>query len=574
MKSNTFLLLILLALAGCKAGEKTSSAKSSKGVKKVNQAQFDRHFFEAQSHKAVGNADKAEAAFIKSLGVDPSSAVVHYELARIAYGKNDNPRAIESAQKAYSLDKKNRWYALFLGDLYYDAGRFAEAEKIYNEILIQEPDFVDAYFKLAGVQLYQNKTAAAIKTLDKMEEHTGVIEELSSEKYRLYMGLDKADKAEAELLKLIKAYPGEPYFEGLLAGHYRDTGQDQKALELFDRMERDYPDNGFVNYYRGEFFLFRGQYAEGFVVLSKAMASPDLEIDMKINLMLNLFMMTEYDRKHVPKCLELCAILESTHPDEAKVFSIYGDFLGRDNRKEEALSKFRKAAALDPSRSPLWAEILTLEATLGKHDLLIIDSEKAIELFPLLPDFQYFRGFSLVVKKRYKEAIETLETGLSILLDNPGLEAEMQSLLGESYHKTGAYDKSDKAFKRSLKLFPDNPLVLNNYAYYLALRKTKLDEALEMSLKSNKLSPGQASFEDTLGYIYFIKGDYPNALAWFEKAIKSGGVSSGEVLEHYGDALYKSGDKESALEHWKMAQTAGGGSDDLPEKVKSGTLKP
>jgi len=293
---------------------------------------------------------------------------------------------------------------------------------------------------------------------------------------------------------------------------------------------------------------------------------------MKINLLLNLFTMTEFDRKYLAQTFSLLEAMEAAHPEDAKTFSIFGDFLNREGKTAQALDKFRKATALDPSRSALWQEVLTLEATLGKHDLILEDATKAIELFPFIPDFYYFQGFALTVKKKYAEAIEPLEAGLSVLAENKFLEAEIHSLLGECFHKTGKFEKSDKAFKKSLNLNPNNSTVLNNYAYYLALRKENLDEALSMSQQSNKLSPGQTSFEDTLGYIYFIKGDYANALVWYEKAIKHGGVSSGEVLEHYGDALYKSGDTVSAMEHWRMAESVGGGSPRLAEKISQQKL--
>lgn len=566
-----FLLLIALAGTACHAGKKSVKTKNPQSSQE-NDPLFDKHFFDGLTQKSIGNMDKAQSAFMKCYAMAPANAAVNYELARIALVKNDNNSALEFAQRAYEKDKSNKWYAGLMADMFFDTNQFDKAEKLYSDMLLAHPDEVGIYFKLAGTQLYQKKYPAALKTLDRMESVVGINEELIMEKYRIHMNAGQTDKAEAELVRLVNAFPGEVYYSGILAGHYRDTRQNDKAFALFEQMEKTDPENGFVQYYKGEFLLFQGKGDEAFVALEKAIRSSDLEVDMKINLLLNLFGMTEFEQKFLPKSFVLLEAMEATHPDDAKSYSIHGDFLNREGKTAQALEKFRKAVGMDPSRSALWQEVLSLEAQLGKHDWMIEDATKAAELFPFLPDFYYFQGFALTVKKRYAEAIEPLETGLTVLADNKILEAEMHSLLGECYHKTNKYDKSDKAFKKSLSLNPDNATVLNNYAYYLALRKTNLDEALSMSQKSNKLSPGQTSFQDTLGYIYYIKGDYNEAKTWFEKAIKHGGVSSGEVLEHYGDALFKSGDTESAVEHWKMAQTAGGGSPQLNEKISKQKL--
>jgi Tfp pilus assembly protein PilF len=86
------------------------------------------------------------------------------------------------------------------------------------------------------------------------------------------------------------------------------------------------------------------------------------------------------------------------------------------------------------------------------------------------------------------------------------------------------------------------------------------------------LSPGNPSFEDTYGWILFMQGDVTGALDWISKAIASGGNSSGTVLEHYGDALYRAGRAEEALRYWQQARDAGEYSDQLERKLREKKL--
>ena len=99
-----------------------------------------------------------------------------------------------------------------------------------------------------------------------------------------------------------------------------------------------------------------------------------------------------------------------------------------------------------------------------------------------------------------------------------------------------------------------------------------MDRAEEMSKKSNELEPNNASFEDTYGWIMYQQGKYKEAKEWIDKSLKSSEKPSGVEIEHYGDVLWQLGEKESAIEYWKKAKVAGGGSDLLEQKVATGKM--
>jgi tetratricopeptide (TPR) repeat protein len=109
--------------------------------------------------------------------------------------------------------------------------------------------------------------------------------------------------------------------------------------------------------------------------------------------------------------------------------------------------------------------------------------------------------------------------------------------------------------------------VLNNYAYYLALRGEKLDEALKMSEKSNVLSPNNAAYEDTYGWVLYKLGRYADAKEWVGKALQHGGNADGTVLEHYGDILFQFGDVNGAVEAWTKAKALNVDSETIEKKI-------
>ena len=107
---------------------------------------------------------------------------------------------------------------------------------------------------------------------------------------------------------------------------------------------------------------------------------------------------------------------------------------------------------------------------------------------------------------------------------------------------------------------------MNNYAYYLALRKAKLDSAANLSARSNELQPGMASFEDTYAYVLFRQGKHPEALVWMQKAMAHG-ESSSDMHEHLGDILFHLGRVDEALNEWQKAAAMPHASAKVSEKI-------
>ena len=95
---------------------------------------------------------------------------------------------------------------------------------------------------------------------------------------------------------------------------------------------------------------------------------------------------------------------------------------------------------------------------------------------------------------------------------------------------------------------PTNIGTLNNYAYYLSLERKDLDRAEEMSYKTVKAEPQNATYLDTYAWILFGEGRYAEAKLYIDDAIKNEQSPGAAVWEHCGDIYYMTGDTEKALE--------------------------
>jgi len=190
-----------------------------------------------------------------------------------------------------------------------------------------------------------------------------------------------------------------------------------------------------------------------------------------------------------------------------------------------------------------------------------------MDLFPDQAVPYYLNGVAYMRLKQYQKAIQPLKEGKQFVYENTPLEVEFCSNLGDAYNALKDYEKSDKEYDKALSLDPNNASILNNYAYYLSLRKQNLEKAEKMSKHSLELTPNSVSYIDTYGWVLYQEQKYEEAKKYLEKAFDRGGFNRPAIVEHYGDVMYKLNDIDKAVENWKKAKELGNKSDLLQKKI-------
>jgi tetratricopeptide (TPR) repeat protein len=573
-KTIAFLLsLLLLSGYSCKPKEKTAaSASKPKGTKESKLTERERIkytelFFEATREKIKGNYELAVVHFEDCIRRDPSNPAAYYEVANILVVQGSTVQAQGYAEKAFQLEPSNTWYSNLLGECYIRGRQYEKAITLYEKAVKANPDKVDLYYDLVNAYVYARKYNEAASVYDRLEKRIGITEEVSMQKLRLYKELKNQKKVVDELEKLIRQYPGEAKFYGMLGEYYQELGEKDKAFEAYNKVLKLNPHDPYVHLFLADYYRSIGQNDKSFAELKLAFQNPSLEMETKGKILSSYFSITEKHPELKTQAFDLCAILVEVHPNDAQAHAIYGDFLYRDKNLEKARDEFRKAVSLNKEKYGLWSQLLIIESQLGDYEAMLKDSKEAIELFPNQPIAYLLNGIANLQAKNYKQAAEILEEGKEFVIADKNLLSEFYSNLGEAYHQLGNNNTSDEYFEEALKADPDNVFVLNNYSYYLSLRSEKLERAKEMSRRSNDLEPNNSSYQDTYGWILYQMGDYAGAKEWLQKALDNGGKNNSVILEHFGDVLYKLGDREKALDFWNDAKTKGQGSDLLDRKV-------
>jgi tetratricopeptide (TPR) repeat protein len=565
------LLILILALSvGVANGQRRK--KNHKEPRYEVQRKVTELFFDASKQKMLGNFEEAASLYRDCIKLDNYNAASYYELANLLTTSQQVMEALPFALNALELDPTNEWYSLFTAEIQLELNDFQSAVRIYERLTEEHPTKVEYQYELATTYLYLNRFEDAIKSYNKIEEIIGLSEEISVQKEKIYLQMDRLDDAVKELEALITNFPGEHRYLGMLAEVYTANDMLDEAFSVYQRMAENHPDDPVLHLNLAEYHRKKGDYDASFKELKQAFGSPSLNIDNKIQVMMSYYNLTEGSDELLVQAYELLELLTVAHPTEAKAFAMKADFLLRDGKLKESRDAFYETVKLDSGRFLVWSQLINNSYELRDWDAMQSDSKKALELFPNQGLLYLLNGIANNGLKDYKEAVSILSEGEIFTRTETYMNVQLLSVLADAHNNLKQYKESDEAFEKAIKKDPNSPLLLNNYSYFLSLRSENLERAEEMSKKANLLQPREANYQDTYAWILYQQGKYEIALEWILKAIQGGGASSGVIVEHYGDILYKMGETTKAMEQWKRALELGGHSDELSGKIEDKKL--
>lgn len=534
-----------------------------------NQAAFNNHFFEAQRYKQIGRAEEALQHFKACSKLDKENTTVIFEIGKLLLQTGQKSEAIGYLEQARLLDAENTWIARELVTAYQTSGNLADATTLLVQLCTIQPDKIGLKYELAELYYQQKAYKACIDVLNEIETLIGINPEIISQKKDIYLLLNDADAAERELLKLVKSFPANNEYKGTLAHFYVVNKQTDKAILLYREMIADAPNDPRAHLDLANLFQRNNQFDSSYFHLKKAMASSDLEVDAKLKVLYSFLRSSAKDEGMKQMLGELLKLSISANPQAPKLYAVQGDYYLAENNKLEARNSFARATRLGENDLQIWSSILLLDAELGMYDTLATDAERSVQLYPNQPMGYLMGGSAYLQIDKPMESINLLEAGLDFVIDNPELEEQFFTQLAAAFYVDKQFAKSDSYFEKALKINPNNAATLNNYAFYLAERGFNLDKALEMTARSNKLSPRNGTFLDTWAWVLYKNGQYTEALGKIEEALTNGGDKMSEVVAHYAEILDKLDRATEAEAAWQRAAQLPGATQAVINKAKN-----
>lgn len=193
----------------------------------------------------------------------------------------------------------------------------------------------------------------------------------------------------------------------------------------------------------------------------------------------------------------------------------------------------------------------------------------ALADFPDNLNIHYWNAIADARAGETGRALADIEAGISRISETSDRvdAARLYTLKGDICYREGRMEETYSAYENALSLNPDDNMTANNYAYFLSLDRRELEKAETLSRRTIEAEPFNATYLDTYAWILFAQKRYREAQEYIERAVRSEGEQSADVMEHCGDILYMNGDVEGALRCWHEAVELHSDSKTIEQKI-------
>ncbi|HYV44847.1 MAG TPA: tetratricopeptide repeat protein [Myxococcaceae bacterium] len=579
-------LLFAAVVFGCAAGPppKRPKVDLSAMQEAMNAASIEEdfassasyaHYLQSRLRHQEGDSKKAIEELRLALATDGGNPFLLTALAEEYARASDLPRAEVELKKVISLHGRYQPAQLLLGRVLYEGRKFSRAQIALRKAIKLRPRDPDAYLVLAQLFVDTDQPEQAVKVVDQLGR---TLPGEASGYRRLGLALAEKgdfDRAEPLLLRASERDPGDFDVWVMLAQLYEGTKRPAKAEEAYDEaLERD-PDNREVLLQAGRLSLKTGSTVRARAYFDRLLSlSDDPELAVKVAFSylatrqldeaaevldasraaglteprLAFYAGLVHEKlRHFPKAAEAYGAVpaDSDLFHEARLHQ--ASCLSLAGQHARAAELFKKGVAEKPDYVllyPAYARALERAGNDKEAEALL---RRAVQKYPAAELFDELSQM-LEKKGRLAEAIDLIGQALA---SHPRDEALLYTL-GAAYERKGDHEKSISEMRQVLEVNPENPDAMNFIGYTLAESGHDLDEAERLLNKALELRPDNGAFLDSLGWVYYQKGEADRAVKTLERATQ---LSPGEplIIEHLGDAYQRAARPQDAEKAYQRA---------------------
>ncbi|UCH84855.1 MAG: tetratricopeptide repeat protein, partial [Candidatus Latescibacterota bacterium] len=453
----------------------------------------------------------------------------------------------------------------------FQAGQFERCEAVLDVVLAAEPDnFGGLLLKAKVLYLRSNReeAVACLERLDAVAEPSFEVQRILA---KIYTELGRDEDALNAYGRAVGLEPGHPvlhYQYGLLLGRFgrmgeaeeafvtavrlrpgfqeaameavgimiRDSRYDDAEKMLSDLLEAD-PNNLEAGQLMAEIYIEQEQYERAIELLEDAKQRAGLSHDGTL-LLGRLY----YETEQYDKALDVFNPLFEKNNNSPELARILGEITAKSGRLDDAEAYYREAIRLGPRdyRNHLALFFAASETFAPEEpERISLEAEEIAELLDTAADYvrdDDFEGLYLVGISY--QSVDSLESAREFLYRareaRPEDERVLLNLAGV-LERQGKYEEAEPILDEAHALNPEDPTTCNFLGYLLALMGKDLDKAEKLILTALEKEPENGYYIDSLGWVYFVKGNHDRAIIELEKASKIV-EDDPTILEHLGDA--------------------------------------
>ena len=473
-------------------GKPTDSLKHLEAAAKADPSQETVVVQAARRFLQKKKADKAIEILRLGQAANPGSVATH-EWLGLAYQQANQPdEAVAAFETALAKPNPTLISIRGLAKLHAAAKRFDDAFKVLDTALTKDKRTPKFWLGLADN--YRDTGLAARTKVDRIK--TGII-----------ACLDNASALE----------PEDPLTLHRLADYYKIWGESEKAIALFIQLIELNP---------------------GLLAVREQLADLYLRAD-----------------KTSDATKQLEAILRERPTNERALF-VLGGIKRQLDKLDEAAAHFETIIKINPKFELAYYELAGVRLFQNKPDITLATLEKAGEQFKPRFITKFYAGLAHSSLHQYPKAIESLLEAeeLAQAAEKNRLTHFFYFQLGAAYERNRQYDTANTVFNKAIEMSPDYHNAMNYLGYMWADINRNLDEAAKHIIRANELAPDNASYVDSLGWLYYRQGKHREALAELQRAAElMKDEPDSTIHEHIGDTHQQLGQADEARAEWETS---------------------
>ena len=553
-------MTILLTTLGSNAQTKTAASLT-----------YDTFFLEAIVQRQKGNNDAVFDLLQHCIKLKPDAAEAYYFLAQYYLQLKNDSLAGQNYLKAAELEPNNTVFLETVAQWYINQQDFDNAitalERLYNEDKSRD----DLLEMLCELYQQTENYPKAIETLNRIEAAEGKSEHLSYSKSEIYTKQGMKQAAIAEMEALARQYPNDLNYKGMYADKLLQNDEEQQALRLYNEILAEEPDNIRALVSLRSYYRVQGETEIVDSLTERILLNPSATTEQRVYMMRHMVGESERDGGDSTQVLEMFHKLLQQPQKDADIASLCAAYMSLKEMPRDTIAAIlHTILRIAPDNAGARLQLVSYAWDAKDLDEVVSLCQDARQYNPEEMAFYYYQGMAFYQKDQRDKALEAFQNGISVITQesNPAIVSDFYAVMGDLFYQKGLPQQAFEAYDSCLQWKDDNIMCMNNYAYYLSELGQQLDKAEQMSYKTIKAAPKNATYLDTYAWILFMKESYAEAKIYIDQALQNDSDSSAVIIEHAGDIYAKGGNVERAVALWQQAQKIDPDNKILNRKIK------
>lgn len=485
---------------------------------------FQYYYIEAVRQQNMGNFATAYELFQRCLEINPEASEAQYVLGIFYVALEDYEKGILYLKKATQLAPDNREYSERLAQVYSYQNKLSDAAEVFEELSKKHPDHSEYLEILSRIYQQQKDYPKLLSVLDRMEIQEGTSEELTLDKMNIHALMDDSDGAYKELQSLIDAHPFDLNLQVMKGNWLLNNNRKEEALNTFNKVLEEEPDNAQAQMSLMDFYRANNENGKADELLYKMLINPRTEPNNRVDLIRRWVADSEEkggDSLRVMQVFNKVLAMPQTTSEVAEMKAAYLNLKGAPS--DAVLEAWRDVLNITPENISARLQVIQIMWNDTVDVRLIEECKKATEYVPDEPLLYLYLSTAQHINKQIDDAITTLQRAIAHITANTDKDvcADIYESLGDIYQSSGRLQLAFASYEKALEYNPDKVMLLNNYAYALAVHGKDLKRAEKMSYRAISKEPNMSIYLDTYAWILYMQKRYDDANAYIDMALEN-----------------------------------------------------